>query len=179
MATASTVPTGFLTAFPLIAIVIVIYNILVVVSPISGGGDTEPAAVTASDSAAVVDEDRTAGTATQNRVEALLERHVGFPLISGDYWKLRLADIILIVGLILLLLEVLRATATSGSAIINHSLSLILFIIALVEFIVLPGFGTSTFFLLTFMCLFDVIAGFTIGIVAARRDLGVAPGVVT
>jgi hypothetical protein len=44
-----------------------------------------------------------------------------------------------------------------------------------VEFIVLKGFSTSTFFLITAMCLFDVVAGYTISIVAARRDLGVMP----
>ena len=49
------------------------------------------------------------------------------------------------------------------------------FIGALVEFIVLKGFGTSTFFLITAMCLFDVVAGYTISIIAARRDLSVIP----
>ncbi len=33
---------------------------------------------------------------------------------------------------------------------------------ALVEFLVLKGFGTSTFFFITVMCLFDVVAGYTI-----------------
>ena len=34
----------------------------------------------------------------------------------------------------------------------------------------LKGFGTSTFFLITAMCLFDVVAGYTISIIAAKRD---------
>ncbi len=49
------------------------------------------------------------------------------------------------------------------------------FCVALVEFIVLKGFSTSAFFLLTAMCLFDVVAGYTISIVSARRDLAVLP----
>ena len=47
--------------------------------------------------------------------------------------------------------------------------------VALVEFIMLKGFGTSTFFLITIMCLFDVVAGYTISLVAAKRDLSMAP----
>jgi hypothetical protein len=49
------------------------------------------------------------------------------------------------------------------------------FIAALVEFITLKGFGTSAFFLITAMCLFDVVAGYTIAIIAAKRDLSVTP----
>jgi hypothetical protein len=47
------------------------------------------------------------------------------------------------------------------------------FTVALVEFIVLKGFSTSAFFLIMMMCLFDVVAGYTISIVAAKRDIGV------
>ena len=46
---------------------------------------------------------------------------------------------------------------------------------AVAEFAVLKGFGTSTFFLITLMCLFDVVAGYTVSIVTARRDLAVVP----
>ena len=46
---------------------------------------------------------------------------------------------------------------------------------ALVEFIVLKGFGTSTFFFITAMCLFDVVAGYTISIVSSRRSVAIEP----
>jgi len=39
---------------------------------------------------------------------------------------------------------------------------------------VLHNFATSVFFFIVLMCLFDVIAGYTISIVAAKRDLGIA-----
>jgi hypothetical protein len=46
------------------------------------------------------------------------------------------------------------------------------FVIALILFITVKGFATSTFLLMTFMTLFDVIAGYTISVVAAEHDLG-------
>ena len=45
------------------------------------------------------------------------------------------------------------------------------FIIFLIEFIVVKGAGTSTFFILALMSLFDVIAGFSVTITTARRDV--------
>ena len=39
----------------------------------------------------------------------------------------------------------------------------------------LKGFGTSAFFFVMGMCLFDVVAGYSISIVAARRDLHMLP----
>ncbi len=65
-----------------------------------------------------------------------------------------------------------EATCTTAREIINHGLSMLTFVIALIEFITLKGFATSTFFLLLSMTLFDVIAGYTISIVAAEHDLG-------
>ena len=37
--------------------------------------------------------------------------------------------------------------------------------------LLLPAFATSTFFLLALMVLLDVLAGFIVTIVAARRDV--------
>lgn len=48
---------------------------------------------------------------------------------------------------------------------------MVLFIVCLVEFLLLPAFATSTFFLLALMVLLDVLAGFIVTIVAARRDV--------
>jgi hypothetical protein len=46
------------------------------------------------------------------------------------------------------------------------------FIAALIEFIVVPQAATSVFFLILVTLLIDVVAGFTIGIRVARRDIG-------
>ena len=70
-----------------------------------------------------------------------------------------------------LFVELLKSTTSRRIAIINHSLSMVLFILCLVEFLLFPAFATSTFFLITLMVLLDVLAGFIVTIVAARRDV--------
>lgn len=95
------------------------------------------------------------------------------PLFSGDKWKLSIGDLLVILGLVLLFVEIVKATRTTRRALINHGLSMVVFVIALIEFITLRGFGTSTFFFILLMCFFDVVAGYTISVVAAEHDLGV------
>ena len=97
-------------------------------------------------------------------------------LLSGAEWRFGVADLILVVSLIFLYIEIFRATRTSTVSIVNHVFSLLVFIACLIEFIVLPQAGTSTFFLIMLMTLIDVIGGFTVTITAARRDIGFNPG---
>ena len=77
--------------------------------------------------------------------------------------------------LLCLFIETIKATRTTSREIINHALSMFTFTGALVEFITLKGFGTSPFFFITAMCLFDTVAGYTISIIAAKRDVNVMP----
>ncbi|MGH6908071.1 MAG: hypothetical protein ACREDX_09475, partial [Aestuariivirga sp.] len=55
-----------------------------------------------------------------------------------------------------------------------HMLSTATFIAAMIEFILVPVCGTVAFFLLMVMALIDVVAGFTISILGARRDYSVS-----
>ena len=82
-----------------------------------------------------------------------------------------MADLVLGLALVVLFVEPLKSTTSQKVAIINHSLSMILFVVCLVEFLLAPAFATSTFFLLTLMVLLDVLAGFIVTIVSARRDI--------
>ena len=94
-------------------------------------------------------------------------------LVSGTKWVVSLGDILLTLGLLMLFLELVNSTKTGTSTIINHGLSMLVLLVALVEFIVLPPFGNSVFFLIVVLVLLDVIAGFTVTITAARRDLNI------
>lgn len=94
-------------------------------------------------------------------------------LISGAVWTVNVGDIILILGLLLLFIEIINATRTGTLTIVNHALSMLVLLVAVVEFIVLPQFGTSDFFLIVMLTLLDVIAGFTVTITSARRDFSV------
>lgn len=93
-------------------------------------------------------------------------------LPSGSNWVLSVSDLLIIIGVITLYLEIFKATRTSMSSILDHSLSMVVFVVFLLEFIMVKDAGTSAFFVLTLMALLDVVAGFTVTIVAARRDFG-------
>jgi hypothetical protein len=96
-------------------------------------------------------------------------------MTSGGPWPVSLGDLFLAASLIVLFVELLKSTNSRNVAIINHSLSMILFVACLVEFLLLRGFATSVFFLITLMVLLDVLAGFIVTIVAARRDIDLHP----
>jgi len=93
-------------------------------------------------------------------------------MFSGDIWRFSFGDFLILLSLALLFVEVVKATRTTSREIINHGLSMLTFVIALVEFITLRGFASTPFFFIMVMCLFDVVAGYTISIVAAEHDLG-------
>jgi hypothetical protein len=94
-------------------------------------------------------------------------------LASGAEMTLRGGDFFIIAGLGALFLEMLKAARTGRGAVLDHILSTIVFVVALVCFLLVEFAGTATFFLLTLMALIDVVAGFSISLMAARRDLSV------
>ena len=53
---------------------------------------------------------------------------------------------------------------------------MMLFIVCLVQFLLLPNFATSAFFIIMVMTLLDVLAGVVVTIVSARRDFAVGEG---
>lgn len=98
---------------------------------------------------------------------------IGAGLPSGSRWVMTLGDLHVIAGLALLYIEILKSTRTQLSSILDHGLSLLLFVVCLVLFIIMPAFGTGSFFVLTMMTLLDVVAGFTVTITSAKRDIDV------
>ncbi len=103
---------------------------------------------------------------------------VKIPMMSGGRWGFTLGDLLLLVSLIMLFIEVIKSTSTRSSALINHALSMLLLLICLVEFLLMKNFATSVFFLITIMALLDVLAGFMVSVVSARRDFGVGDGII-
>ena len=92
-------------------------------------------------------------------------------LISGATWVLSVADLLIILGIVALYIETIKATRTNISSVLDHSFSMLVFVLFLVEFITIKGAGNSVFMVLLLMSLLDVVAGFTISIVSARRDV--------
>jgi steroid 5-alpha reductase family enzyme len=93
-------------------------------------------------------------------------------LPSGSAITITAGDLSVIVGLVFLYFEILKSTATGAASIVDHALSLALFVIALLEFLLTKAAGNTPFLLLMMMTLIDVIAGFTVSISVARRDVG-------
>ena len=137
-------------AFPLLALPVVLYNLIALT--LAGGFSS---------------------TEASGRIA---ERMFTLSMTSRAPWPISLGDMILALALVVLFIELLKSTTSRRVAIVNHSLSMILFIACLVEFLLAPAFATSTFFLLTLMVLLDVLAGFIVTIVAARRDIDLSPG---
>lgn len=92
-------------------------------------------------------------------------------MLSGGVWRFTWGDFIILITLFLLFAELVKATYTSTSSLIDHGLSMVIFILCLVEFLLAPQAATSTFFLVMVATAIDVVAGFTIGIRVAQRDL--------
>jgi len=133
-------------ALPLMVIPLVIYNIVAVFA--GGGPATGPLA-------------------------AVLFR---LPMLSGATWSFTWGDLILLITLGALFAELVKATYTSSISLVDHGLSMVVFVGALVEFLVVGAAATSVFFLILTSSMIDVVAGFTIGIRVARRDLTIGAG---
>ena len=115
------------------------------------------------------------GQLAGHEANALLAHNIPVTVFSGDVWKISLGDGLVTLGLVLLFVEIIKATRTNRRDILNHAFSTMTLMAALAEFIIVKGFATSSFFLITLMCLFDVVAGYTVSIVTARRDVAVLP----
>lgn len=147
---------ALLSIFPLLAIPVIIYNLVAM------GGGTE----------AMLNPE------TENIVSPLLDtlNNVVFsiPMIGEVTWEITSGDMMIILSIGLLFAEILKSTSTGTATIMNHAVSMLLFIVCLVEFLLFPNFATSVFFIITMMTLLDVLAGVVVTIVSARRDFGVA-----
>ena len=140
-----------LIALPLLLIPVVLYNIVILFGATGGGGMAQADAI-------------------------LRDPIFSVPMTSGANWNVGVGDLILFLSLILLFFELLKSTSSQKVAIVNHALSLIVFVVCLVEFLLIRGFATSTFFLIVTMVMLDVLAGFIVTIIAARKDLDFGTG---
>ncbi|MET0546771.1 MAG: hypothetical protein ABWZ40_10705 [Caulobacterales bacterium] len=96
------------------------------------------------------------------------------PMASGATWTMTPGDVLVLIALVLLFVELIKSTHTGQAAIINHGLSLILFIVCLIEFLLIKSFATSVFFAIMMMTLLDTLAGVIVTITSARRDFSVS-----
>lgn len=94
-------------------------------------------------------------------------------MVSGAVWTMSLGDVMIALALFLLFFEILKATRVGADSIIDHLLSTFVFIAYLIEFLLVQGAAHSVFFILMAVTLVDVIAGFSVSIRSATRDVAV------
>ena len=130
-------------AIPLLVFAFILYNIIVLAF---GGADT--------------------GAALSSPIFSVT-------LLSKGVWHFTWGDFILLVTLMLLFVEIVKSTFTSTSTLIDHALSMVVFMAVGAEFLMVPQAATSVFFLILGATLIEVVGGYTIGIRVARRDLSI------
>ena len=92
-------------------------------------------------------------------------------LLSGGEWVMRLGDVMLVAALFFLFIEIIKATRTSNASVVDHLLSTLVFVAFLIEFLVVPQAANSVFFLMMMMAAVDLMAGFSVSIRSAGRDV--------
>lgn len=106
-------------------------------------------------------------------IEALKGTVTSVAMMSGATWTMSLGDLFIVVSLVILFLEIFKATRRSSVALLDHLFSMALFVVFLVEFLLVQGAATQIFFILMLVALVDVIAGFTVSIKSASRDVAI------
>jgi hypothetical protein len=94
-------------------------------------------------------------------------------LASGADWTMSAGDMLITLAVLLLFGEVMKSTRIGMRTVVDHGLSLILFLGMLVEFLLVKQAASATFFLLLVISFIDVLGGFAVTLRSAQRDLTV------
>ena len=103
----------------------------------------------------------------------LCKQLLSIKMLRGATWKFTVGDLVILITMIVLFIEILKSSYTSTANMIDHGLSMVVFILCLVWFLVFDWAATSVFFFIMVAALIDVVAGALIGIRVARRDLNI------
>lgn len=100
----------------------------------------------------------------------------GMMMPSGHEWVFTWGGLLLLVGVVCLFIDILKSTRPTRNAMIDNGLSVAVFIIAFILFLLVKGFATTEFFLITAMCLLDFVAGSVVMVSTAQRSVQFEPG---
>jgi hypothetical protein len=92
-------------------------------------------------------------------------------LPSGATLAFDTGSALIVLSVALLFVEILKATRTGNASLADHMLSVAVLIAFIVEFLTVGIAGHPVFVVLTVLSLTDVIAGFSVTIRGARRDV--------
>jgi hypothetical protein len=94
-----------------------------------------------------------------------------FRMMSGGEFSMTLGISLIVLALLLLFVEIVKSTRTSSASVVDHLLSTFVFVAFLVEFLLVEGAAHPVFFTLMVITLVDVLAGFSVSLRAAGRDV--------
>ena len=94
-----------------------------------------------------------------------------FGMMSGGVFSMTLGILMIVVALLLFFVEIVKSTRTSNASVVDHLLSTFVFVAFLVEFLLVRGAAHPVFFTLMVITLIDVLAGFSVSLRAAGRDV--------
>lgn len=92
-------------------------------------------------------------------------------MMSGGRWTMSLGDLLIVAGLLILFFEIMKSTRTNNASVLDHLLSTLVFVAYLIEFLLVADAAHPVFFILMVITLVDVLAGFSVTIRAAGRDV--------
>ena len=96
-------------------------------------------------------------------------------LKSGANWNITVGDALLTFAVFLLMIEMVKAARPGAKTITETLLAILLCGGAIAEFVLLPPFATSVFFLLIAMTVVDVLGSLAIGRHSRRRAAVATP----
>ena len=94
-------------------------------------------------------------------------------VLSGGEWTMSAGDMLITLAILLLFGEMMKSTRIGIRTVVDHALSLILFLGMLVEFLLVKQAASATFFLLLVISFIEVLGGFAVTLRTAQRDLTV------
>ncbi|KGD87422.1 hypothetical protein [Rhizobium sp. YS-1r] len=94
-------------------------------------------------------------------------------MLSGAVWTMTVGDALIVVALVFLFVEILKASRNGRGSLLNHMLSMLVFVAYLVEFLLVRDAATQIFFILMTITFVDVIGGFAVAIRSAGRDVSI------
>jgi hypothetical protein len=94
-------------------------------------------------------------------------------LVSGGDWTMSAGDLLVTLAILLLTGEILKSTRIGIRTVVDHGLSLVLFLAMLIEFLLVKQAASAIFFLLLVISFVDVLGGFAVTLRSAQRDLTV------
>lgn len=106
-------------------------------------------------------------------IAALDQVLISVTMLSGAVWTLSIGDGLILVALVFLFIEILKSTRNARGSLMNHMLSLLVFVAFLVEFLAVRDAATQVFFILMVTAFIDVIAGFAVSVRTASRDVSI------